>query len=204
MIVGVSFLALIVQLYMIDVGLTVPISPVFNSTGYISRLLSESAPLCLSIMILVWLKRSRIGSTNDQKLAKPVVFLLSLCSLLGTAVLLRAEDTYAMVSFPYGLGPTIPSWVWTRVVFYFSLSMMLFMIPVLFFGIKGLIILLPTAIIPAFYTFNNDMVVNATKVASLTFLYPIYLAIVEFGRLETWAIEGSLLNLFGTKALSEH
>jgi exosortase/archaeosortase family protein len=150
--------------------------------------------------MLVWIKKDRFKDDKEETVGIIFVALILLCSILATTVLLRVEDAYAMLTHPDALGPTIPSWVWTRVIFYSSLSLLLIGISVLFYGKRGLWILLATAIIPAFYVFNNDMVVNATKIPSLAFLSPIYYFIINYGRLQTMII-GELLNLFGVEAL---
>jgi exosortase/archaeosortase family protein len=147
----------------------------------------------------MWIKKGRFDKKKDETDSILFTLLAILCSVLATSILLRVEDVYAMITHPYALGPTVPSWVWTRVTFYSSLSLVLFIIPALFYGKRGLWIVLPTAIIPVFYSFNNDIVLNATKIPSLAFLSPIYYLIINFGKLETMVI-GGLLNLFGIHA----
>jgi exosortase/archaeosortase family protein len=149
--------------------------------------------------MLIWLKKGRFTKNTDERDSLVFTLLTIVCSILATSILLRVEDAYAMVTHPYALGPTVPSWVWTRVTFYSILSLVLLIIPAVFYGKKGVWVLLATAIIPAFYTFNNDMVVNATKIPALAFLSPLYYFIINFGKLETIVI-GGLLNLFGVTA----
>jgi exosortase/archaeosortase family protein len=195
-----ALVALVVQLFIYEVGISIPLSPVFRSTGFNTRLISEFTPICLSIILLIWIKKEKFDKNKEKKVSMLFVILTLLCSVLATIILLRAEDAYAMITHPYALGPTIPSWVWTRVIFYSLLSLQLLVISVLFYGKRGLWILLPTSIIPVFYVFNNDMVVNATKIPSLAFLHPIYSFILNFGKLET-LIVGGVLDLFGVKSI---
>ncbi len=198
-----ALLALVAQLYLFELEISVPISPVFRSWGFITRLFSEFAPICLSIIMLVWIKKGRLDKSKDGKDGIPFVTFTILCSVLAILILLRVEDAYAMITHPYATATTVDvinAWVWTRVIFYSLLSLLLIGLSALFYGKRGLWILLATSIIPVFYTFNNDMVVNATKLPSLAFLSPIYYFIISFGKLETIVI-GGLLNLFGVPAL---
>ena len=166
-------LSLVIQLYLFKEELMVPLSPVFRDTNFTTRLFSEFTPLCLSMILLIWIKKERFEDRED-KIDTALAILSVLCSVVVLTIVLRVEDILAMIMYPYALGPTIPSRVWTRVVFYGSISLVLLITPLIFYGKKGLRSMFVTAIIPAFYTFNNDMVVNATKLSSLAFLYPIY------------------------------
>ena len=203
LVAGLSTLA--VQLYLFELKVFTPLSPLFRRHPPYSYTFNEYVPLAIILLMLMWIKMGRLRRKKED-ITHPMnlktIALILVGSVLVVLILFRVWDVVAMLAHPHDINDIFiesRAEIWMHVFFFCVLSLFLFGFFTISYGLKGLKTMFIPAIFPAFYTFNTDIVVYADVIPSLSVFYPIYQFILELGRWETVAV-GSLLNTFGVKA----
>jgi len=197
-----SLVTITLQLYLFDLELFSSLSSLFlRYPPYIS-LFNEFAPLGITLLALVWMKMGRLTKREGRPMTVLPATLILLGSVLIALILFRGWDIIAMVSHPYNVDLSISiesrvqAEIWMRIFFFSTLSVVLLVFFTVHYGRNGLKTLFLPAMIPAFYTFNTDIIVYANIIPSFSIFSPIYNFIIEFGRILTLAL-GGIFSTFG-------
>lgn len=179
-----------------------PVSYTLNSSLGIMGVLYEFLPLAFMICILFLFKINKIKTEKAKHFGIIEIGIILGLVVFCIIVLFRIVDVSMMVMFA-----TYSHDVWLafsnvsfRILFYNLLSLILIITIALFFNKNGLKTFFSVLIIPAFYSLNADLILTASKIPALSFFYPVYQFILEFGRMETQVIT-SLLNLLNFNAV---
>lgn len=199
----VGFVALALLLYLYSERVLVPLSVLFLRHPPFFPILNEYVPIAAILLVLTWVKIERIGGGKGKLIDLHVSVLVIVFFLLIVLAVFRVWDVVAMITYPYDVDALLGrnhAEIWMNIFFYFALSGVLLGFFVLSFGLKALKSTFVIPFIPAFYTFNTNMVLYADKIPSFSVFYPIFLFVQELGRVETLAVSGLLnaLNIRNT------
>lgn len=196
-----GLLALSLLLYLFSIGVFTSLSSLFRLHPPYLAMFNEYTPLAVILLVLVWVKMARLTAESNNVVSFRLAALTIVFFVLVALLFYRFWDVTAMLAYPYNVNDMFinnNAEIWMRIFFFSSLSLILlgfFAVP---YGLKGLKTMFVAIIIPAFYTFNTDVVVHANNVASFSIFYPIYNFILEVGKFETLAIS-NLLSLFNIR-----
>ncbi|UCG55053.1 MAG: exosortase/archaeosortase family protein [Dehalococcoidia bacterium] len=204
--IAAGFSTLAIQLYLFELKLFTPLSPLFRLHPPYMAIFNEYTPLAITLLLLIWIKIGRLRTNKDSKIASinlKISSLIIASTIFSFLILFRVWDLVAMLTHPHNINDIfIESGVETmmRIFLFSAVSLILLMIFWISNGLNGLKTMILPSLIPAFYIFNTDVVLYANQNSSFFIFQPIYQFILEFGRFETLVV-GGLLNIFGVKTL---
>jgi exosortase/archaeosortase family protein len=204
LVAGLSTLA--IQLYLFNLKLFTPLSPLFRLHPPYTAIFNEYTPLAITLLLLIWIKMGRLRKNEDSKI--PTINLkIGILIIVGTVfaflILFRVWDLIAMLTHPHNINQIFiesDAEIVMHIFLFCSLSFILLGFFTISDGLKGLKTMIIPSLIPAIYIFNTDVVLYANQNTSFSIFHPIYQFILEFGRFETLVV-GGLLNIFGVKTM---
>lgn len=185
-------------------GYYIPLSRTLANVEYVSGTLYRFLPLAFMMSILFISKLNKVENENTKRYTALNLGLTTLIAIFSIIVLFRVLDIGMMLLFSsssYSQG-TLRRFasISFQIIFFFSVSLVLLLTSGVFFKKNGLQTFFPIYIIPAFYSFNADLIMRANLFDAFSFFYPAYQFILEFGKIETMLV-GALLNLLNFNAV---